>query len=349
LPTGGVVGHLSFHTAVVTLYGRDGLIEEAMQAGGPVLLITGDSGVGKSALLAEILEEGRARGQVTTLAATLEFRPGALQQALLEQLAGVTASLVAETSMIQRAGQLIVGAAKQVARDRGHDLAVAIGKEMLSIVKARLGEQVGEALGDFIKALTTQQEQSLLARLRVAADPDALLTLASFAAEAATLADGAVVVLGIDDADRLSDPDFRQLADLVELLPTHVRVHAGHLTATVAQRDRIRLLRQAGARELPVTGLDEPAVESWMAANQLDTRMAARVQHMTSGYPIFIDAALAVLAGGGTLRDVTASEMFNSNTQDALHDLDLETARTARLLAAYADPPPPDRLLGRVP
>lgn len=49
------------HNAAVTLYGRDGLIEEAMQATEPVLLITGDSGVGKSALLAEILDEGRAQ------------------------------------------------------------------------------------------------------------------------------------------------------------------------------------------------------------------------------------------------------------------------------------------------
>jgi hypothetical protein len=100
----------------------------------------------------------------------LEFRPGALQQALLEQLAGVTASLVSEISVVQRVGQLIVRAAQQVARDRGHDLAIAIGKEMLSIVRARLGEDVGNALGDFIKALATEEEQSLLARLRAAAD-----------------------------------------------------------------------------------------------------------------------------------------------------------------------------------
>ena len=77
-----------------------------MQAREPVLLITGDSGVGKSTLLARLLDEGRARGQVTTSAARLEFRPGALQQALLEQLASVTASLVAETSMVQRVGEL---------------------------------------------------------------------------------------------------------------------------------------------------------------------------------------------------------------------------------------------------
>ena len=202
---------------------------------------------------------------------------------------------------------MIVGAAKQVARDRGHELAVAIGKEMLSIVRARLGEDVGKALGDFMAALATQQEQSLLARLRVAED-----------------------------------------SDLVNLLPDHVRVCAGHLTATAAQQDRIRLLRMAGARELPVTGLDEPAVKAWMAAKRLDTRMARRVQRLTGGYPLFIDDTLAVLAGGGTLRDIAASAMFASNTEDALHDLDLGTSRAARLLSAYADPPPRDRLLGRV-
>ena len=338
----------SSHTGVVILYGRSGLLEEAVQAREPVLLITGDSGVGKSALLAEILDEGRARGRAATLATRLQFRPGALQQALLEQLAGVTASLVSEISMVQRVGQVIVAAAKQVARDRGHELAVAIGKEMLSIVRARLGEDVGNALGDFIKALAAQEEQSLLARLRAAADPDALSALVSFAAEVAALADGAEVMLGIDDADRLSDPDLRQLADLVNLLPEHVRVWVGHLSATAAQQERIQLLCGAGARELPVTGLDERAVEAWLAAKQLDTRIAARVQRLTGGYPLFIDDALAVLAGGGTLGDVTPSGMFASNTQDALRKLDLGTARAARMLAAYADPPPQDRLLAVV-
>ena len=319
-----------------------------MQATEPVLLITGDSGVGKSALLAEILDEGRARGRVATLAARLQFRPGALQQALLEQLADVTASLVSEISMVQRAGQLIVAAAKQVARDRGHELAIAMGKEMLSIVRARLGDDVGNALGDFIRALAAQEEQSLLARLRAAADPDALLTLVSFAAEVAALADGAEVVLGVDDADRLSDPDLRQLADLVNMLPEHVLVCAAHLSATAAQHERIRLLREAGARELPVTGLDERAVGPWLAAEQFDARIAARVQRLTGGYPLFIDDVLAVLARGGTLGDVTPSERFASNTQDALRQLDLGTARAARMLAAYADPPPQDRLLAVV-
>ena len=338
----------AFHTDVVMLYGRDGLIEEAVHAGEPVLLITGDSGVGKSELLAKTLEEGRACGQVTTNATRLESRPGVLQQALLEQLAGVTAALVAEIPMVQRAGQLILDAAKQVARERGHDLAVAIGKEMLSIVRARIGEQAGQALGEFIRDLFTQQEQSLLARLRVAADPDALLTLVSFATEVSKLANGAVIVLGVDDAERLSDPDFRQLADLINRLPAQVRVRAGHLTETTAQQERIQVLRGAGARELRVTGLDQRAVEAWMAAERLDTNMAAQVQRLTGGYPLFIVDALAVIAEGGALGDVPVKELFASTTRDALHGLDLGTARAARLLAAYADPPPQDRLLAAV-
>lgn len=319
-----------------------------MQAEEPVLLITGDSGVGKSALLAEILDQGLARGRVATLPARLQFRPGALQQALLEQLATITAALVSESSMVRRAGQLIVAAAKQVARDRGHELAVAIGKEMLSIVRARLGDDLGNALGEFIRALAVQEEQSLLAQLRAAADPDAMLTLVSFATQVAALADDAEVVLGIDDADRLSDPDLRQLADLVNMLPEHVRVCAGHLSATGAQQERITLLREAGARELSVTGLDEQAVAAWLAAKQLDRRIAARLRQLTGGYPLFIDDALAALARGGTLGDVTPSERFASNTQDALRQLDRGTARAARMLAAYADPPPQDRLLAVV-
>jgi hypothetical protein len=131
----------------------------------------------------------------------------------------------------------------------------------------------------------------------------------------------------------------------VNSLPEHVRVRVAHLSATAAQQERIRLICGAGARELPVTGLDERAVEAWLAAKHLDTRMAARVRRLTGGYPLFIDDALEVLAGGGTLGEVTPDERFASNTQDALHNLDLATARAARMLAAYADPPPQDRLL----
>jgi AAA ATPase domain len=339
---------LGLHTDLVRLYGRAGLVAELMRAGEPLVLVTGDSGVGKSALVTAALEEGQAHGQVTSLTPRrLVHRPGALQQALIDQLAVVTASLLAGTSLAERAGRVIVGAAREIARDRGRDLALVIGKELLSIVKNRLGID-GQALGDYVSRLVTEQEQNLLARLRAAADPDALSALVSFAAEIVDLADGAPVVLGIDDADRLSDPDLRQLADLIAALPAGVLVRAGHLTAPTTDLGRIRLLRDAGARELQVTGLDVPAIRQWLEAERLDTRTAARVHRLTGGYPVFIDDVLRVLASSGSLSDIEPNELFASNTRETMHRLEVSIARAARLLSPYVDPPPIERILAIV-
>ena len=318
---------------------------EAVRSQDPILLLTGDSGVGKSALLKAVIEEARTQGYIAPDVTPLQHRPGALQEALLAQLANATAMLISETPAARRAGQLIVAAAKRVAKDRGQQLAIAVGKELLSIAKARLGNDIGQALGEFVNALITEQEESLLARLRAAADPDALEALTAFAEEIEKLAKGSIVMLGIDDADRLSPPDVRQLADLAEMIPSGVRLRVGFLSVTPEDQEQILFLRRASINELPVTGLSVESIEEWILAEQLDIRLASRIYSITGGYPLFVDDALAILANNGTLVEVGRNEMFEQNTQEILRRLDLETARTARLLSAYADQPPPDRLL----
>ena len=107
----------------VTTFGRDDDIRELGSVPGKVVLLVGDSGVGKSEVLRVIQE--RESGAVAPSPVPLRHVPGGLQRGLLEALSAALAELSQDQTMAERVGSLVVEATARVAAQYLKDLAAS--------------------------------------------------------------------------------------------------------------------------------------------------------------------------------------------------------------------------------
>src|ERR1700728_145897 len=101
--------------------GRGQAIQDLLAYTGKVVLVAGDSGVGKSELL-RVGQEGTVNGLASAPVA-LRRAPAALQRGLLAALAAAVAELTVEQSMAERVRGLLVAAAGRVVDVRLKELA----------------------------------------------------------------------------------------------------------------------------------------------------------------------------------------------------------------------------------
>jgi hypothetical protein len=326
-------------TGRVALYGQDDVLRRLALASGRarVVLLTGDSGVGKSTVLGAAQADDSERGIVAPSPTRLDRAGGALQRGLLDQLASATGAFVSDASIAERVGETISEAARRNAADRGQELALVVGGELLALARGRIGEGVGRPFTHYVQELMSASEHTLRARIQ-AVDADVLATLIAFFEEVVGLA-GRPVALALDNGERLRDEDLRQLADLAGRLPDDTVVRVSY-AVTGTNQGSLGMLADAGVLQLEVPALTDDAVGEWLGDVGLDPGMAPAVQRVTGGYAMFVGDAIGILRESGSLRDVGVREVVRRSTADSLRGLDIETAVAAQRLAAYADPPP---------
>jgi hypothetical protein len=149
-------------------FGRDDVVREVVEAPEPVLLVTGDSGIGKS----EVLRA--AQDQTTTPAAppaiTVASASGSsLQRNLLAGLGEATARIATQRGLVAEIGARLTEAAKRLARDSGREAAKVLVQAVLLKVKDKAGPEAVELLGRYLQELGEVEHEKLLARINVAA------------------------------------------------------------------------------------------------------------------------------------------------------------------------------------
>jgi hypothetical protein len=304
------------------------------------VLLSGDSGVGKSAVLDAAQAIDSQRGIVAPSRTRLSRAGGALQRGLLEQLASAAGALISDVSVAERVAETIADAARQIAADKGQELAIVVGKELLALVRFRIGESVGRPFTRYVQDLASSSEHTLRARIQ-AVDADVLATLIAFFQQVVGIA-GRPVILALDDGERLGEEDVRQLADLGERLPVGAAVRVAY-TVKGTNQHLLQILSDAGILRIDVPALTEAAIAEWLADAGLEAGLASVVRRATSGYALFVDNAIGILRDGGSLRDVGPAEFFRQSTADVLRELEMDIAVAAQRLAAYGDPPPSAR------
>ena len=198
----------------MTTYGREDTARALAHSKAPVVLLTGDSGVGKSVVLQTAQEYATFEGQIAPPPRTVRHSGGVLQVALLEALGDAVATIVERQGSASRVASLLVEAAKRLARDRGQELAKVIGKELLSIVSGRLGPDAGKAFEGYARSSQSAADENLAARLTAAVDPGVAALIVDFANEVCGLFDDGCVALALDAGERFRDEDLRLLTDL---------------------------------------------------------------------------------------------------------------------------------------
>lgn len=306
----------------------------------PVVVITGDSGTGKSSILADHqIELSRGAAAIAPPPVTCAFDSGALQVAILD---GLVTALV--TSMVDRTAwrniqNRLDTAGKEMVAEVGKSLAKAVTQEVMALVKARIGEHAGEGLAAFFKGLRQDTTADLRRDLQSRSDTNVVKLLVRLCDEVAT-ALKRDVVLAIDECQRLTEDDQRALASLCIAPPKRARFVIAWSSAAHEARTGLTRLRDTGCGEIVVGGLSRADVETMLNRAGVTSANTDRVYFLSSGFPIIVEGLIGQLRSGGTLDEYTPPTAFVRSLEDALARLPGDAQIAARWLSVFELPPP---------
>lgn len=117
----------------MAVYGREAVVEALARSRAPVTVLSGDSGVGKSTVLAAAQE---AAGEaVAPLPRTIPRSGGALQFALLQALGDAVAAYVTAQGRAREVAGYIVEIGDRLALEGSREITKVIGRELLAFVR----------------------------------------------------------------------------------------------------------------------------------------------------------------------------------------------------------------------
>ncbi len=330
----------------MSLFGRDELVSEVVLSRAPILVLVGDSMVGKSAVLEESQNRIRSSGNLAPDPVTVALSGAAIQEALLRSLSSAVAEYAQSVGRAEQVGQLILETTRRLATKGKQELAQIVGREILAFVRGQVGEDVGLALGQFIQELKASSEDSLINRITSAIDKSAATLILEFAAEVCGLVEDKEVVLAFDAAERLRDEDLRLLGDLFTEIPNSLRLHLAMATSSSREVDQVKSVTRhvPGIRQLTVGPLDQEAISEWLASEGIDEGLSSNVERLSGGYALLVGDLVSHLRQGGDLGAAPANQQFAIRTSEAWSGLSEADEPRARLLSVFRDPLSLDRI-----
>ncbi|GAB3881505.1 P-loop NTPase family protein [Terrabacter terrigena] len=322
------------------IVGRDVETSRIASHGSGLLVVAGDSGIGKSTVLEASMAQMHGR-RSPSIALALGH-DGALQYALLNQFADACAQ-VEEPSGRERLITLLKEAGERIARASGREIGRALSKQLIGLIRARFGDAIVDSASRVWGDLSKPVGQDLVGQVSQLSDLDSIRSLCRLADEVVAFT-GALTLL-IDRGERLTSSDFGLLMELPELLPAEVSVILGHRTASATDAERIRLAVSRGARELVIEPIEDRLVEEWAKDAGLNSFDAKRIVRLAGGYPIFVESAIQHIQQGRELGHLPVEDRFASLTQSAWLGLSFEARKRARVLLGFPDRPPTDLIL----
>lgn len=310
---------------------------------GPVVLVTGDTGTGKSSVLQATVAE-YANTVVAPPVAVCLFDSGALQTGLFDALSTVLATAGPGQARWRDLAKRLRHATQEAAIEVGKALADAVIEEVVEFAKTKLGENAGKGLLKFWKTLKKDSSPDLRRTLRAQSDINVVRLLVRMGDEVAAVV-GRDIVITFDEGNRLSDDDQRILSSIAAQPSKRVRIVVAWSTAEVNSLPGLTRLRKLGLPEVQVAGLGRDDVERWLATAGM-AELADDIHSLTAGYPLLIEGLVAYLQSGGRLDRYSAPTLFNDVLADALTRLPTDAHHAARRLSAFTYPLPEEEIPG---
>lgn len=318
------------------LIGRGEDVRELVARSAKVLLLAGDSGVGKS----EVLRASQFQSKIALAPAPVNLRhaPGSLQRGLLESLASAIADVTEDQSSAERVGRAVVAAAGRVADLQLKELTSGVGRQLLGIVSAHVSPELASLLGSFAHQLITSVDSELSSRINNAGDSDVVDIVCGFATEVREMADGRALVLALDNGDLLDESDRRRMSDLATILPDGVTLRVAFSTWNAQTRDQVDELLQYGVDVFELDGLREDAIRELLVLAGLPDVWAPKVRQTTNGYALHVAAAIDLLTETRSIAELDGmqqSDVIGATTQRIWRGLNPTEKVAAQRLCAF--------------
>ncbi len=306
-----------------------------------LVLIPGESGAGKSTIIAEATAVARADRYVSTPYALMWSDP--LPEMLLRSLGEIVAEILQNQGVAKQVGDRLAAGLRRLADTQGRELIAAGAKELMAVIRARLGDDVGSELVAAVKALEEASASSIAARLDRVRTKTALEVVVGFFEEVVALADPHPLVVPLDRCEQLNEEGARILADLAEVLPEGAQIWAVFDNGHPIWTNFMSTIKKVSTIVVP--GVTGPEIAGLLVASDLDPDLAGDALLQTRGN------LLALRAYFGLRSSRLASESQQSNIViDTIRRLDLLDAATARfaLDVALLENPLPDEYMARL-
>jgi len=333
------------------VYGREAVIRLIVNSEATAIVVTGDSGVGKSTVLsgAQRVSEGLAPAPVPVGAG-----PGALSRALSAAVTLALAAHIDDEGQIPLLRERMLAVSKRLGGRARNRVSEDLANLLLDQVRRRIGETAAEIIAETRSAWNESEQGSLQKRLAAFSGTDAALALAEVASDLADVAN-ADVFLALDNAHLLTDEDLRRLRDLVAEQVDRVHLRVAYTTVGAAPDEPLKRLAEAGADRVVVEGLDEKSVQFWLTREGIPPSRTPAVMAATLGYAMHVGDAIRLLRevdATGTLTDLSQADVVLRGSERAWDVLSDEDRQAVLVLLPFAYRPGAQRtsaLLGIEP
>jgi hypothetical protein len=327
------------------MFGRDDLIRDVVRSAAPLVVLRGDSGIGKSGILeaAQVMD----RDALTPGVADVFSVDGSVQGAFLDRLSAVVTEMLVNSNDPIRQRTLFDFVTALIATTASA-LPKIIGVAIVDQVRLKLGDGVVEMFGDIWTDAWASSSGSIQARIAAFRGTDLATELLNVADEVVRLTGATHLSIALDQVECLSEGDIRLLADMARKSSSSVRIRAAVVDAVPRGQRAADLLLGLGSDCVvvhTVLPLEEDAIREWLRAEDLDEAMAQEIRRLTSGYPLYIGDAVSHLRSGGHLGNLTTSERFGSLVEQRWEELDSPARIAARRLCLFDRPPELDVIL----
>jgi hypothetical protein len=323
------------------VYGRERQVLDLLNAQAPVALISGDSGVGKTRVLQEVV--ARFDG-VAPAPAAVGYAPAALQASLLEALAAAAALIADNEGTARKVGRLLVEGGRRLASAKASEVGTAVARVVLGAVRDRVGENLTDVIVEYFDQVKDAAADDVAARIRQAADPDVISAIAGLSADVAAAAGGRRILLPLDNVDHLREDDRGRLMDLSALLPEGVSLLCTFTSVSGADESVLDQYIRAGVKVYLLLGLEAWAVEQWLRAEGLPVGMTEQVLRATNGYGLAVADVVQLLKGNRSLTSATIGNsregVLRAATRQALRELDAGSHTATLKLSILSVPLP---------
>ena len=321
------------------VYGREAVVRLIVESQATAIVVTGDSGVGKSTVLSGVqrVSDGLAPPPVRVGAG-----PGALDRALAAAVTLALAAHVEDVGQISLVRQRMLAASRTFERGAKDRVRAGLVDLLLDQVRMRLGDTAAEVVADMRSAWNDSEQDSLQRRLAAFTVTDTSAALAEVASDLANVADEDVS-LALDDAHLLTDEDLRRLRDLVADPADRVHLRVAYTTVGAGLDEPLVRLAEAGALRVVVDGLDEDSVRFWLTREGIPASLTPAVMSATLGYALHVGDAIQLLrefdAAPGTLMGLSQAEVVLRGSERAWSALSDEDRQAVLVLLPFAHRP----------